>query len=219
MVLDSTRGRCRRTLRGWWGSADRRAARARHPKGRTRGRRRWVPLALLAGLCLVLATAAAIGSEAGIQEGRDSVVLLHGLGRTRTSMLVLAQRLERAGYNVTNVGYDSLGGSLAEHVQTLAAEVSRCVRLPRIHFARALAGGRHPPVLAEPPDALDGLRLVLQPGQRDGAGFASSRSAPPRPAGRLSAPTPATSRQTSLLRSTRSESSRATAASTRSGRH
>ncbi len=100
-----------------------------------RGLRTRMPAALLIGLCLPLAATAAIGGEAGVQEGRDSVVLMHGLGRTQTSMAVLAQRLKRAGYNVTSVGYDSRRGSLAEHVETLATEVSSCcVTASRVHF-------------------------------------------------------------------------------------
>ena len=126
------------------------------------------PAVLLVGLCLALAANAAIGGEAGIQEARDSVVLLHGLGRTPTSMLVLARRLERAGYNVTNVGYDSRGGSLAEHVETLAAEVSRCcAAASRVHFVGHSLGGlvirRY--LADSPPDALGRVVLLGPPNQ------------------------------------------------------
>lgn len=133
-------------------------------------RRLWtrVPAALLIGLFLALAAAAAIGGEAGLQGEGDSVVLLHGLGRTRTSMLLLAQRLERAGYNVTNVGYDSRGGSLAEHVETLAAEVSGCcATASRIHFVGHSLGGlvirRY--LADSPPDALGRVVLLGPPNQ------------------------------------------------------
>ena len=126
------------------------------------------PAVLLVGLCLALAANAAIGGEAGMQEARDSVVLLHGLGRTPTSMLVLARRLERAGYKVTNVGYDSRGGSLAEHVETLAAEVSRCcAAASRVHFVGHSLGGlvirRY--LADSPPDALGRVVLLGPPNQ------------------------------------------------------
>ena len=131
-----------------------------------RGLRTRMPAALLIGLCLALAATAAIGDEAGVQEGRESVVLLHGLGRTQASMVVLAQRLNRAGYNVTSVGYDSRRGSLAEHVETLATEVSGCcVAASRVHFVGhslgALVIRRY---LADaPPDALGRVVLLAPP--------------------------------------------------------
>ena len=57
-------------------------------------------------------------------------------------MALLAERLERAGYDVTNVGYDSRRGTLAEHAGTLAAEVSSCcAAAPRIHFVGHSLGG------------------------------------------------------------------------------
>jgi len=41
-------------------------------------------------------------------DGADEVVLLHGLGRTATSMRVLEWRLRAAGYRVHNIEYESL---------------------------------------------------------------------------------------------------------------
>lgn len=67
---------------------------------------------------------------------------MHGLGRTRASMALLGERLDWAGYDVTNVDYDSRGGILAEHAETLAAEVSACcAAAPRVHFVGHSLGG------------------------------------------------------------------------------
>jgi ABC-type proline/glycine betaine transport system substrate-binding protein len=47
---------------------------------------------------------AAIGAE----NDKDVVVVLHGLGRSKMAMWLLASRLEDAGYKVARVGYRSL---------------------------------------------------------------------------------------------------------------
>jgi pimeloyl-ACP methyl ester carboxylesterase len=45
---------------------------------------------------------------------RELVVLVHGLGRSRLSMLPLQWALERQGYDVLNWGYSSTSGSVPE---------------------------------------------------------------------------------------------------------
>ena len=52
----------------------------------------------------VLAFALPLGGCSGPAPGEEAVVLVHGLGRSRASMMVLAQRLEWAGYGVVVVG-------------------------------------------------------------------------------------------------------------------
>lgn len=72
----------------------------------------------------------------------ESVVLAHGLGRTRASMAVLAQRLEWAGYRVESIAYDSRGASFPEQMATLAAAVDRCcAEAPVVHFVGHSLGG------------------------------------------------------------------------------
>lgn len=49
-----------------------------------------------------------------LPSGAETVVLVHGLGRTRASMLVLYMRLSDAGYRVANFPYNHAGDSLDE---------------------------------------------------------------------------------------------------------
>jgi triacylglycerol lipase len=69
-------------------------------------------------------------------EPREMVVLVHGMGRTPMSMLPLAKRLEREGYEVLNWGYSSLCCSIAELGEQLRREVrQRQGATPRrVHF-------------------------------------------------------------------------------------
>lgn len=76
--------------------------------------------------------------------GRECVILLHGLGRTRLSLRRIERRLRQHGYRVVNLGYPSrwhpvewlagyaIGGALA----TCAA-----ARASRIHFVTHSLGG------------------------------------------------------------------------------
>ena len=57
-------------------------------------------------------------------EPRELVVLVHGMGRTRVSMLPLAHALEKAGYEVLNWGYRSRSVSVSEAGQALAAQIA-----------------------------------------------------------------------------------------------
>jgi len=70
---------------------------------------------------------------------RETVVLLHGMGRTTVSMRRTAQRLESLGWNTRRIGYPSLTRPierLAEHVaERLAGETGR------LHFVTHSLGG------------------------------------------------------------------------------
>lgn len=54
---------------------------------------------------------------------QKTVILLHGLGRTRYSMSVLARQLRREGYTVHNFGYPSIRLPIAELSKRLEAYI------------------------------------------------------------------------------------------------
>ncbi len=75
--------------------------------------------------------------------GADTVVLVHGLGRTPASMAILGARLESAGYRVINFGYPSRSEPMEDLVQRLDGEVQRCCsdRPEIVHFVTHSMGG------------------------------------------------------------------------------
>ena len=98
--------------------------------------RRTVPL--LAGLV----AAACVGEHPDIGLG-ERVVLLHGLGRTDLSMLVMELELEERGYRVTNIDYPSTEHSI-EHLaeEELAPTLARCCAGDEtVHFVTHSMGG------------------------------------------------------------------------------
>lgn len=73
----------------------------------------------------------------------QTVVLLHGLGRTHRSMAALERSLGAAGYRVVNVSYPSRHHPVRALVDSLAAELEACCAAdPRpIHFVTHSLGG------------------------------------------------------------------------------
>jgi triacylglycerol lipase len=58
-------------------------------------------------------------------EGREHVVLVHGLLRTPRSWITVRRHLEREGFSTGVFGYPSLRGGLEPHGRALAAELRR----------------------------------------------------------------------------------------------
>lgn len=72
----------------------------------------------------------------------ETVILLHGYGRTTFSMRPLQNRLEEAGFLVHNIGYPSMRRSPPELVELLDDRLRSCCRTaPRIHFVTHSLGG------------------------------------------------------------------------------
>lgn len=90
------------------------------------------PKAGLRAATLILALAGVSRAEA--PPPRETVVLLHGMGRTRASMAVLAKRFRDAGYATANFPYDQKGPSLDELSDSLRAFIESEVKTPRYHL-------------------------------------------------------------------------------------
>lgn len=99
------------------------------------GRHRLLIVIVLLGLT----TSGCAPSE--LQEG--AVVLVHGLGRTSRSLIVLERRLERAGFRVVSYDYPSTTESFERLVDSLGVVVESCcvpANAP-VHFVTHSMGG------------------------------------------------------------------------------
>jgi len=89
-------------------------------------------LLLLALVGLALGTACEPKGQRPQPE--QSVVLLHGMGRTRASMAALASRFERAGYIAHNYAYSQRTSNLDELSDELHRFINERVSTPRYHL-------------------------------------------------------------------------------------
>jgi triacylglycerol lipase len=127
------------------------------------------PVAVLAGdagLDAMLPGDAAVTAPA---VPADVVVLVHGLGRTRISMLLLERTLERQGYSVINWGYSSTCCSISELASELADDLDELpeAREARIHFVGHSLGSIIVRTLlaSEPPQRVGRVVMLAPPNQ------------------------------------------------------
>lgn len=73
----------------------------------------------------------------------ETVIVVHGLGRTPVSMAILTSRLENAGFKVVSIRYPSTSAPIDSLVAHLADEVERCCEADaeRVHFVTHSMGG------------------------------------------------------------------------------
>lgn len=83
-------------------------------------------------------------AEQGTTDPRraETIVLLHGLGRSATNMLILEWRLEARGYRVCNIGYDTRVPRIEDAIAEVYTALEACrTDGGRLHFVTHSLGG------------------------------------------------------------------------------
>jgi pimeloyl-ACP methyl ester carboxylesterase len=83
------------------------------------------------------------GCSSPAPDGAETVIVIHGLGRTPASMAILVSRLEVAGYRVVSFGYPSRSEPMEVLVDRLGNEVALCCsdEAESVHFVTHSMGG------------------------------------------------------------------------------
>ena len=92
----------------------------------------------------VLATASTFFTHnVEVPGDKEIIVLLHGLGRSNSSMWLLASRLEDAGYFVERIGYRSLLQNPDEILKDINSKINQCCQkhTHSVHFVGHSLGG------------------------------------------------------------------------------
>ena len=111
---------------------------------------RWLPYLVLGATTVALLLGAprllrlsAMAAAPPPGPSAETVVLLHGLGRTSRAMLLLEADLVAAGYRVENLGYDTRSTTPQAAAGQLAARIEDCCsqRHAPVHFVGHSLGG------------------------------------------------------------------------------
>ncbi len=93
--------------------------------------------------CFALLVFFAVVAGPVAAHAKETVFLLHGMGRTSFSMILLKHRLEGGGYRVVSESYPSTKGSVSDHVSWLGSQLDERSRKAdvKIHFVTHSLGG------------------------------------------------------------------------------
>lgn len=72
----------------------------------------------------------------------ETIIMLHGLARTATSLLILEKRLEAEGFGIVNETYPSREETLPGLIETVIPPLlAQCQEAERVHFVTHSMGG------------------------------------------------------------------------------
>ncbi len=109
---------------------------------------------------------ASSGCSSPPPDGAESVIVVHGLGRTPASMTILQSRLRNAGFRVVSFGYPSTSEPIEALVDRLAVEVENCCagQAESVNFVTHSMGGLLVrSYLDRQPEAYQGRVVMLSP--------------------------------------------------------
>jgi len=82
-------------------------------------------------------------ADVGAASGNEIVVVLHGLGRTKAAMWLLASRIEKGGFDVVSIDYDSLNETPEQILVDVSRQIDACCTgsASPVHFVGHSLGG------------------------------------------------------------------------------
>lgn len=93
-------------------------------------------------LAILVQGGCSTNSASSADARQETVVLLHGLGRSTLAMRYLQYRLDEAGFDTVNIGYPSTRLSSGELLALLHEKLEACcANRPRVHFVAHSLGG------------------------------------------------------------------------------